>query len=264
MGKIIYGDGWESYFKQNGLKSFDDFYYSKADMKILNSKKRYVNSLRLGQGAEQKTFFIKRFGFCHLTDILLSLHNFGGLRSQAYCEYVNANRLIKKGFGTYRPVCYSEKMFLGIEQRSFVVTEKLSGESLDSFVAGNFAKLGRIEKEQILKSLGETIRRIHDYDISLPDLYIWHLFISQKDNRYEFSVIDLHRMKYKVSSQKEKIQNLGRLDYSLRDDSFDEGLRRALIEGYDRRYSDRLFSEVRKYSAKLLKRRNVKRYKLSQ
>jgi hypothetical protein len=67
-------------------------------------------------------------------------------------------------------------------------------------------------------------------------------------------------MKYKVSSQKEKIQNLGRLDYSLRDEYFDEGLRRIIIESYDKKNFERIFGEVRRYSANLLKRRKVKRY----
>lgn len=260
MERIVFAQGWESYFEQNGIKLFDDFYYREANLKVLNHKKRCVNSVTIGEGAQQKTFFIKRFGYCHLTDIILSLHNFMQICSQSACEYRNANFLLEKGFGTYRPVCFGERTIGGIEQKSFVVTEKLGGESLDKYVAANFEHLERIEKEKILKSLGQMIRRIHDCDISLPDLYIWHLFITAKDGDYEFAVIDLHRMKYKVKSQNEKIKNLGRLDYSLRDEYFDEGLRRALIEGYDQKESDLLFKQIRRRSARLSKRRKTKRY----
>jgi hypothetical protein len=265
--RIFFAEGWQSYFDECGLKSFDDFFNCDADFNILKSSKRYVNSVSFGEGSQGKTFFIKRFGYCHLEDIFLGLHNFGRLYSQAACEYENAHYLLNKGFATYRPVCFGEQKILGIERRSFVVTEELNGQSLDCFVAENFEKLRMPEKEQILKELGRTIRKIHDCDISLPDLYIWHLFITKNQSdrsatadKYEFAVIDLHRMKYKVRSRKEKIKNLARLDHSLRDEYFDEGLRRVLIEAYSGRKAESLFSEVRHYSAKLLRHRRPKPY----
>ncbi len=267
MERIFFAEGWQSYFDEYGLKSFDDFFNCDADFGILESSKRYVNSVSFGDGPQRKTFFIKRFRYCHLEDIFLSLRNFGRLCSQAACEYENANYLLNNGFATYRSVCFGEQTIFGIERRSFVVTEALNGQSLDGFVAENFEKLERPEKEQILKELGQAIRRIHDCDISLPDLYIWHVFITKNQgggsataDKYEFAIIDLHRMKYKVRSRKEKIKNLARLDYSLRDEYFDEGLRRVLIEAYSGGEAESLFSEMRQGSAKLLRRRRPKPY----
>jgi tRNA A-37 threonylcarbamoyl transferase component Bud32 len=172
---------------------------------------------------------------------------------------------MKKGFGVYRPLCFGDRTTLGIERESFVVTEGLSSQSMDGFIVKNFEKLENSEKEQILKDLGKTIRRIHDCDISLPDLYIWHLFINKNQRgQYEFAVIDLHRMKYRVTSSNEKIKNLSRLDYSLRDEYFDENLRRVLIEAYtgdcSREAVDSLFCKVRQGAAKLLRRRKQKPY----
>lgn len=272
MERIVFAEGWQSYFDEYGLKSLDDFFGCEADLDILESSKRYVNAVSFGEGSQRKNFFIKRFRYCHLEDIFLGLNNFGRLRSQAACEYENASYLLNKGFGTYRPVCFGEQTTLGIERRSFVVTEELDGRALDCFVAENFEKLERPEKEQILKELGRTIRRIHDCDISLPDLYIWHLFIRENQSdqpaadkyaaahKYEFAVIDLHRMKYRVKSRKEKIRNLARLDYSLLDEYFEEGLRRVLIAAYSGERDDSVFSKVRRGSAKLLKRRRPKPY----
>jgi tRNA A-37 threonylcarbamoyl transferase component Bud32 len=259
--RIFFAEDWQSYFDKFGLKSFDDFFNCDVDFNILKTCKRYVNSVSFGEGSESKTFFIKRFGYCHLEDIFLGLYNFGRLYSQAGCEYENARYLLNEGFATYRPLCYGEQTILGIERRSFVVTEALKGQSLDCFVAENFEKLRMPEKEQIFRELGRTIRKIHNCDINLPDLYIWHLFITKEQSGgYEFAVIDLHRMKYRVSSSKEKTKNLARLDYSMRDEYFDEDLRRVLIEAYNGKESELLFSEVRQGSAKLLRRRKPKPY----
>jgi len=263
--RIVYRQGWESYFGRYGLNTFEDFYYHNADLKVLNVSKRYVNKVSFGEGTNCKTFFIKRFAYCHLKDIILSISNFKRIRSQSESEYINANFLVEKGFSTYLPVCFGEQKKFGIEKRSFVITEKLDGESLSGFVRRNVGQIENSEKEKIIRAVGRTIRKIHDCNISLPDLYIWHLFLTKKSDDYEIAVIDLHRMKYNVTNTDEKIKNLGRLDYSLLDKYFDENLRRVLIEAYDPENCDSIFSQVRSYSAFLFRKDpDIKEYSLSQ
>ena len=46
--------------------------------------------------------------------------------------------------------------------------------------------------------------------ISLPDLYVWHIFLTTEmaSGKLEFAVIDLHRMKRNVTNKNEQLKNL--------------------------------------------------------
>jgi hypothetical protein len=188
------------------------------------------------------------------------IQNFHRLLSQAEIEYQNANLLLDSNIETYHPACWGEHLILGIERHSFLITEELPFQCLTEFITEKWQDLESDEKERILTSVGKLTRKIHDCCISLPDLYLWHFFIREN----EFAVIDLTRMKHGVTNRKELLENLGRLHHSMKDKYFDESSRRLLIEAYAGGISDaefvKLLKKVKKYSAKISRRRNPKPY----
>jgi hypothetical protein len=103
--------------------------------------------------------------------MFFSISNFGRFCSQAACEWKNTNILLKNGIETYRPVCYGEQTRLGVERKSFFVTEEIQDRCLSDFIADNWSKLTGRQKEKIIVSLAKLIRRIHDAGISLPHDY---------------------------------------------------------------------------------------------
>ena len=266
MERMVFADSWESFFFEAGFRSFDDFFDYHYEVEGLKDKKRAVNILTLGQGAERKEFFMKRFHHSHLKDMFLAWRDFGGLMSQAAVEWKNAKLLLSCGIETYRPACFGERIRWGLEKESFLVTEKLQTQCLTDFVAGNWPRLTQQQKEELIAELAGFVRRIHDAGISLPDLYVWHIFISENSSngKYEFTVIDLHRMERNVTNSSQQIKNLGRFDYSMRDEYFDDRLRRLFIESYAGDNwpggSAKLAGKVKKYSKAILARRNQKPY----
>ena len=262
--KIVFANSWQSFFAEFGFSSFDDFFDYPARQMSKNSK-RNAAELRLDNGIEQKMFFLKRFHNPHLKDIISAWRAFGRPTSQAAVEWINANLLLNHGIGTYRPVCLGEQTRFGIEKKSFFITEKLQGSCLTDFISQNFSQLAQPQKEKIIISLAKLIRKIHDARISLPDLYVWHIFIEEnEDSEWDFAFIDLHRMAHNVTNKNHQIRNLGRLDYSMLDKYFDDRLRQLFIESYAG--SDLpggpalLADEVKKYSNKISSRRNPKHY----
>ena len=152
------------------------------------------------------------------------------------CEWKNADILLENDVQTYRPVCYGEWKILGLERKSFLVTEKLNSECFTDFLGRRWPWLERSEKEKIMFALARVVRRIHDAGISLPDLYVWHLFIEEKvsegaNGSYEFAVIDLHRMRINAGAA-QQIRDLGALDFSMLDNYFDDELRRFFLDSY--------------------------------
>lgn len=267
MEKVVFAESWQQVFADFGLGTFEDFFNYPYERKINMRKKRDVQLLTLGEGENSKEFFVKRFYNPHFKDMLFTWRNFGGFCSLARYEWENARLLFANGIKTYKPVCYGEQTKAGIERRSFLVTEKLQSQCLTEFVAGNWSQLSQGEKEKLIVSLAKTVRRIHNAKISMPDLYVWHFYVSENNcngSEYEFAIIDLHRMKTNIDDLNQRIRNLAAFDFSMRAEYFDSSMRRLFLESYA---SDnwpggieQLAKKVKKRSQQLSSRRKQKPY----
>jgi hypothetical protein len=264
--RVVFEDSWEQYFSRHNLKSFGDFFKYKPVETIGINNKRSVVTFSLDDDSQKKQFFMKRFFHPHFKDMFFTYRSFGSLCSQARCEWENARLLLDNGIETYKPVCFGEKTKCGIEANSFIVTKKLPGRALTDFVRKNWHNLQRKQKEQIIAGMAKFIRRIHALNISLPDLYVWHIFITENSDTkdFDFAVIDLHRMSRNVKNKDTLLKNLGRLHHSMVGKYFDEELKRSFIEFYAGDNwdgdIDNLASQVKKYSDTVSAKRNPKPY----
>ena len=121
------------------------------------------------------------------------------------------------------------------------------------------------QKEKIITGLAAFIRKIHASNICLPDLYVWHIYITENAaGEYDYAVIDLHRMSRNITNKNQKIKNLGRLHHSMLDSYFDEELKQLFVKSYaaDGRGGDisKLPAQVKKYSDIISARRKQVQY----
>lgn len=233
MQQVVFADSWGGFFADFGIVTFDDFFERLGAGAKGGNSRRNVVSFSLGKDSQKKTFFIKRFFRPHLKDIIFARRNMGRSCSQGCYEWESARFLRENGVESYVPVCYGEQTVYGIETRSFVVTEELRSTCLSDFVRDNWNVLERSQKEKLIADLGAFVRRIHALNVSLPDLYVYHIYLAENaPGEYEFAVIDLHRMSRNVTNEKQKLKNLGRLHHSMLDEYFDDELKRLLVESY--------------------------------
>jgi hypothetical protein len=262
--RIVFADSWSDFFAKFDLKSFDDFFENLPVKTIGINKKRNVVTFSLGPDSNKKKFFMKRFSHPHFKDMLFSWRNIGRPCSQARYEWENARLLLDSGIETYRPVCFGEKITYGIEDRSFFVTEELQSQCLTDFIRQNWAGFKQQQKEKIIIGLAAFIRKIHDSNICLPDLYVWHIYITENTGEYEYAIIDLHRMSRNVTNSRLKIKNLGRMHHSMLDIYFDEELKQLFVKSYaaDGQGGDisKLLAQVKKYSDVVSARRKQVQY----
>jgi hypothetical protein len=262
--RVVFANSWSDFFADFDLKSFEDFFENLEAKTIGVNRKRNVVSFSLGPELDKKQFFMKRFSHPHFKDMLFSWRNIGRPCSQARYEWENTRRLLDNGIETYHPVCFGEKIKYGIEDSSFFVTEELQSQCLTDFIRQNWTGFQQQQKEKIITGLAAFIRKIHDSNICLPDLYIWHIYITENDDEYEYAVIDLHRMSRNVTSGRLKIKNLGRMHHSMLDRYFDEELKQLLVKSYaaDGQHGDvtKLLAQVKRYSDAVSARRRLVQY----
>ncbi len=232
MHTVQFAKDSSAFFEKAGFKSFDDFFNYSEGITITKNQKRDVVAFSLDADDRRQHFFMKRFFNPHYKDMLFTFRSFGRFCSQAACEWQNANTLLQNGIPTYIPVCSGEETRLRLERKSFLITEKLPGCCMADFIRDNWTTLGPDKKEKLTASLGRFVRKIHDARISMPDLYIWHIFMQSKDDKCDFAVIDLHRMSANARGNRWRIRNLGALDFSMISKYFDQDLRDVFFNAY--------------------------------
>ena len=101
----------------------------------------------------------------------------------------------------------------------------------------NWSDCPQSRKENIIIAIAKLARKLHDLNVGMPDLYIWHIFLRDRHNAdgpgvEDLAVIDLHRMRMNVRRTGKKIRDLAALNYSMLDKYFDDHLRELLISSY--------------------------------
>lgn len=233
MERIHYANAWQPFFEEAGLRSFDDFFLRFEGTQINKNTKRSVVMRTFKQAGGTKTLFMKRFFSPHFKDMLFAVRNWGGLCSQGQLEWNSANYLLEHGIATYQPVCFGHRTLAGIERQSFFITEQLAGQCLMDVIRQSWRTLGVEEQNRLLDELAIWIQGIHRLGISLPDLYVYHLFVDKgADGRFHFAVIDLHRMSVRVPPRRMvacRVENLARLIFSMRQDYFTAAHKQMLL-----------------------------------
>ena len=94
--------------------------------------------------------------------------------------------------------------------------------------------LERPRQDRIIIAMAQLARRAHQANISLQDLYIWHIFIDEEslEDDCRLSVIDLHRMLRNVKDPNKKIMDMGTLYWSMSSDYFDAEHKDLLVATY--------------------------------
>ncbi len=261
MEKVIFADSWRPFFRGLGMQSFDDIYHYAGGTKLGENKRRNIYRITLGPVGDSRTLYIKRFHNTHLKDLLTAWFNFGRPTSQAHTEWANAKLLLENGIDTYKPVCMGERTVCGFESKSFIITDELTSTCLLDFVQERWTTLDRPTQERIITAMARLVRKAHDVNICLQDLYIWHLFIEPETiaTSPRLAVIDLHRMLRNITDPERKLADLGKLYWSLSDEYFDPGHKELLVRAYA---SDRpeVFEKVRRRAARTGKRRILRNH----
>ena len=235
MEKIEFVNGWKDFFSKKKLKTFEDFILY-TDGRIVNkNKKRDVVRMTFETDDGQRVFYMKRFYSPHYKDMIFAFMNHGQICSQAELEYKNARYLLDRRIETYRPVCFGSRSAYCLEKASFFVTEEIKGREVTDFIAENHQSMTEDQKNILIKAIAKFISKIHNSNISMSDLYLWHIFLinekAAENGNYEFAVIDLHRMSVRLNLSK-RARNLAAFNFSLNEKYFDDKLIKEFFDSY--------------------------------
>ena len=153
------------------------------------------------------TLFLKRY---NTTPKPTQLKNWFANRKRAaamHYDLAPAQKLLELGINAPKTICYGSEWAGAFEKRSFIITENIpNAQSLES-------RLPDIRKKKhLIDSLAEFVRKFHGTGSRHRDLYLCHIFYSDKG---DFTLIDLHRcLRPRFLAERFRLKDIAQLYYS--------------------------------------------------
>jgi len=148
---------------------------------------------------------------------MMSQRRLGG-PARAEADYIR--RLGNIGIATMRSIAMGLQMRGALQERSFFLTEEVSGESLEKLAQRCMTNSAAIpparDRHEIIRQLAMVTRRLHEHDYFHRDLYLCHVFLGRNaDGAISLRLIDLARMiECPLMPQRWAIKDLAALEYS--------------------------------------------------
>lgn len=185
---------------------------------LLLKDSRTTASLVVSAGEPAAAIYVKRYnrkGWWAVVKRMVA-----GSRAQKVWQAAHA--MTARDIPTPQPLLYLEERRFGLVGKSFFVTRAVApAMTLDSFVAGDFAGLGRIEKNSLIRTIARELRMMHDRGIRHGDLKAKNILLADapsEDQKIFLVDLDAVRVKRRLSL-KDRSRDLARLNCSFLDTS---------------------------------------------
>jgi len=176
-------------------------------------RQRLVLALDTSNGVQK--CYLKRFTKPPLRQQFMNL--LAGFVSTAEVEFHWIRELTGLGIATPQVVACGSRRNGFREVASLLLTAELHGESLEKWLPGRAASLGRNMKRSLSQSLAALVAKLHSAGLVHRDLYMSHIFITaEAENDINLSLLDLQRV---VRTRWRKwrwiVKDLAALNYSI-------------------------------------------------
>jgi heptose I phosphotransferase len=185
--------------------------------------------------SQPTTVFLKRYDSPPAVHQLANWLTARARKSCGALEYAVTSELSAAGIETPKPICYGEQWGALFEKRSFIITEKIAdAEALERRLPPCFSEPATSENLRLRRSfiaqLASFIRKFHQTGYHHRDLYLSHIFYSDKGS---FFLIDLARaFKPRILARRFQIKDLAQLYYSAPGRHFSRTDRLRFYVGY--------------------------------
>lgn len=159
-----------------------------------------------------QTLCVKGYRFRGLVHALLNLFR----KSRALKSWIAANGLIVRGLLTPQPLAMIEKRFGPILRQNFYICRWLDAPELNTYITGR--QWTEYEKKQFIRSLAQTVARLHAQGIYHGDLKSNNILVRANAASWDFFFIDLDRVSFsRPLTFERRANNLAQINASVAD-----------------------------------------------
>lgn len=177
-------------------------------------------------------------------------------KGKAQRSFVHAEKLTQFGIGTPQPVAYYENSSGFFLKKSFYVSEQLKCDLTYRELVNDFKYPNH---EQILREFTRFTFDLHEKGIHFLDHSPGNTLIIQKENSYDFYLVDLNRMKFEPMDFEARIKNFSRLTkHKSMIEVMSDEYAKCIAENYNKVF-DLMWSATGKFQKKIKQKKNLKK-----
>jgi len=224
---------WREILHESRLQTAEDFFSVAGEpLSKPGLGKRY--RARLALSGKNSFVYLKRYEGDTLAGLLSRWYEDGQRSTPAEREVNVALALRQQTIAATIPVAYGQSNNAGLNQKSFVVTAAVPGDSLENFFH-NQKQIAWKEKLKIIETVAMLARKFHDNGWRHRDFYLCHIFISKTEGKIQLTLIDLARVfRPRWRPERWRIKDLAQLNYSARVKTFSRTARMRFAHEYFR------------------------------
>ena len=164
-----------------------------------------------------KTINIKKFKKPNFISNIVYKYTKGSKAKRSF-EY--AKKLLEKNIGTPEPIAYFDKF--GKEERDYYISEDLKydftcreifwPEDYEKVKTEHWYKKIEEKREKVIRQFAKFSYDLHEKGIQFEDYSPGNVLIVEKNENFEFYLVDLNRMKFDVKMNiKSRMKNVSRM-----------------------------------------------------
>ena len=176
-------------------------------------------------------------------------------KSKAERSFHYANTLLDMGIGTPKPVAYAQNSSFFLFKESYFISEHLDYDFTFREISRD---LSFDDSVNVLKAFTRFTFNLHEKGVNFLDHSPGNTLIKKDINNYNFYLVDLNRMEFKVMTLSERMRNFSRLSHNkdiVKIMSFEYAKCIGLSEKY---IFDLMWKEVLMFRGKVNRKRKLK------
>ncbi len=177
----------------------------KADVKVLYNQRNIIKLFKVND----RKYVVKSFRVPHLFNrVVYSFFR----KSKAERSYINTKKLESLNIGTPHPVAYIEFYSSFLIKESFYISEyfNFDYQMSDALYDENFD-----DRDSVFKQFAKFTYEIHNKGVFHSDYNHGNILFKNNNGIYEFSLVDVNRMKFMTLNDSLRMKSLCRLATDL-------------------------------------------------
>jgi hypothetical protein len=159
------------------------------------------------------TFVVKSFaGMYFFNRLAYSLFR----KSKASRSYIYSKMLNEKGIATPAPVAWVNSYTCGLLTQSYFISVYEPHQTLEEILKHDSMQ-DESKKEELYHNLAEFTSRLHSLGIYHEDFSMGNILVIPTSDGYQFSLVDLNRIKFQNIGYRKGVRNFVKLGISQED-----------------------------------------------
>lgn len=178
-------------------------------------------------------------------------------KGKAQRSFEHAKKLLELGIGTPKPIAYFENSGGLLFGRSYYISRQMTYDLTYRELINDF---NYPDYDNILRQFTRFTFELHEKGIEFLDHSPGNTLINKTESEYNFALVDLNRMNFKILDFEARMKNFARLSkYKHMVEIMSDEYAKCINKSYEEVF-ELMWKNVQDFRSKVHRKRNLKKY----